>query len=255
MLFTLQDYLRCRWRVGLYSRYSRIGIMGLAFAGRLPDEVVARLGAGDIIAVSTYDSFLSWCVMYLTWADISHLAMYVKDGIVMHATLGGVKKAKTELRYGHERRLLPVHWPAQTIKHEQFLELVRSIEGLSYSWGSVVLKATRIVSGRDIPYFRYTFAIDLAICVGIPCSELWCSGLTVPIRWLSVPVYLIFAIVIGARGKKTYKDLFKSAIIVQTEAIPHNLQKWEVDKRAVLVQKCRVMRHRPRFKVCLPASG
>ena len=52
---------------------------------------------------------------------------------------------------------------------------------------------------------------------------------------------------IGGRGKKTYKDLFKSAIIVSPDAIVHKNQKWEVDRRAVIVNKGRVMRERPRF--------
>lgn len=52
---------------------------------------------------------------------------------------------------------------------------------------------------------------------------------------------------IGGRGKKTYKDLFKSAVIVAPFAIPHKNPKWEVDRRPVIVNRGRIMRERPMF--------
>jgi hypothetical protein len=52
---------------------------------------------------------------------------------------------------------------------------------------------------------------------------------------------------ITGRGKKTYKDLIKSAIIITPDAIPHKYQKWHVDRRAVVVQRARIMRERPMF--------
>ena len=52
---------------------------------------------------------------------------------------------------------------------------------------------------------------------------------------------------IGGRGKKTYKDLFQSAILVLPDAIPHKIQTYVVDRRPVIIQRARVMRERPRF--------
>ena len=49
------------------------------------------------------------------------------------------------------------------------------------------------------------------------------------------------------KGKKTYKDLFKSAIFVNPRMIPHLIPEWELDKQQVLIQRSRVMRSRPRF--------
>ena len=52
---------------------------------------------------------------------------------------------------------------------------------------------------------------------------------------------------ITGRGKKTYKDLIKSAIVISPDAIPHKNKKWEVDRRMVVIQRSRIMRERPRF--------
>jgi hypothetical protein len=48
------------------------------------------------------------------------------------------------------------------------------------------------------------------------------------------------------RGKKTYKDLVKSAVVVTPEEIPLR-NEWEVDSRPVVISG-RIMRHRPKFK-------
>jgi len=52
---------------------------------------------------------------------------------------------------------------------------------------------------------------------------------------------------ITGRGKKTYKDLIKSAVVIFPDAIPHKKTKWIVDRRPVVVQRARIMRERPRF--------
>ena len=48
-------------------------------------------------------------------------------------------------------------------------------------------------------------------------------------------------------SKKTFKDAFKGGVFVEPDTIPHKIQKWEVDKRPVVIQKARIMRARPRF--------
>lgn len=52
---------------------------------------------------------------------------------------------------------------------------------------------------------------------------------------------------IPGKGKKTYKDLVKSAIFIDPVCIPHKLQDFAVDMRAVRVNRGRVIRQRPRF--------
>jgi len=48
-------------------------------------------------------------------------------------------------------------------------------------------------------------------------------------------------------GRKTYKDIIKTCIIIDPDCIPHIHQKWEVDRQPVVIQKARIMRARPRF--------
>lgn len=48
-------------------------------------------------------------------------------------------------------------------------------------------------------------------------------------------------------GKKTYKDAFKGGIFVRPDLIIHKNQKWEIDRKPVIVQRARIMRARPRF--------
>jgi len=50
---------------------------------------------------------------------------------------------------------------------------------------------------------------------------------------------------ITGKGKKTYKDLVKSAVMIDPVFIPHEIQKFEIDIRAVRVQKARIVRQRP----------
>ena len=53
---------------------------------------------------------------------------------------------------------------------------------------------------------------------------------------------------IQGRGKKTYKDLVKGGVIVTPECIPHLDGDYEIDSRPVVIQRARVMRHRPLLK-------
>ncbi len=48
-------------------------------------------------------------------------------------------------------------------------------------------------------------------------------------------------------GKKTYKDVITSGVIVEPEEIPLISGKYEIDARPVVIQRARVMCWRPRF--------
>ncbi|UCD07260.1 MAG: hypothetical protein JSW41_05560 [Candidatus Aenigmatarchaeota archaeon] len=52
---------------------------------------------------------------------------------------------------------------------------------------------------------------------------------------------------ITGKGKKTYKDLVKATVFVEPEAIPHEIQDYEIDSRPVVIQRARVVRYRPRL--------
>ena len=53
---------------------------------------------------------------------------------------------------------------------------------------------------------------------------------------------------ITGRGRKTYRDLVKSSVIIFPEAIPHKNQNYIIDRRPVVIQRSRVMRQRPKFE-------
>ena len=49
-------------------------------------------------------------------------------------------------------------------------------------------------------------------------------------------------------GKRSYKDLIYSGIAIEPECIPLNKKKWdEIDTRAVVIQRARVVTWRPKF--------
>jgi len=50
---------------------------------------------------------------------------------------------------------------------------------------------------------------------------------------------------IQGRGKKTYRDLVKGSVIVAPEQIVHNTNDYDIDSRPVVIQRARVIRHRP----------
>lgn len=52
---------------------------------------------------------------------------------------------------------------------------------------------------------------------------------------------------IPGKGKKTYKELILSALFIHPDNIPHEIKKWEIDRRPVVIQRARIIRERPRF--------
>lgn len=52
---------------------------------------------------------------------------------------------------------------------------------------------------------------------------------------------------IPGRGKKTYKDLLKSALLIDPVEIPLKPQEYEIFSTPVVVQRSRIVRSRPKF--------
>ena len=50
------------------------------------------------------------------------------------------------------------------------------------------------------------------------------------------------------KGKATYSKLFGAVVIIEPDTIPMSPQKWEIDERAVVIQRTRIIRYRPKFK-------
>src|ERR1019366_7878143 len=96
-----------RRRAGRYSRERSRGPMAFAFDRELPAKAIAALRPGDAIFLQSFDSWLSWAVMYMTNSEVSHAAMYLGNGLISHATLSGVVQEPIESLYGAHGRLLP----------------------------------------------------------------------------------------------------------------------------------------------------
>lgn len=53
---------------------------------------------------------------------------------------------------------------------------------------------------------------------------------------------------VAGKGKKTYKDYMKAFILIEPDMIPINPQKYEIDRKFVIIQRARILRTRPLFK-------
>ena len=111
MLLALLDYRDYRNRKGRFSRNYKMSIMGGAFEGGLLPNCLDKLRPGDLLFIETFDSFLSWLVMYFTKSEISHVAFYLGQHRIAHATLAGVFIEPIEALYDTQTRILPCIWP------------------------------------------------------------------------------------------------------------------------------------------------
>lgn len=170
--------------------------MGGAFLGQLPDEAVDILEPGDVIFTSEYDNFLSWCVMYFTSAEISHVLMYAGDSMILHATLSGVTVDPISSIYGANTRMLPLKLRASHEERQTMIERGRNAIGMPYSWRSVLRILVRILSGRDVPSFRFKFLLDAILVLAVLDIPFLLSNRTPTILWLGT---LYVAVIIANR--------------------------------------------------------
>lgn len=93
MIFALIDLFRYRFRLQHYGDDPRQNLLALGHTHRVAEETLKVIAAGDIIICQRMDSLLSWAIMYFGGRyAVDHVAIYVGDGKVIHATLAGVKE-------------------------------------------------------------------------------------------------------------------------------------------------------------------
>lgn len=160
MLFALFDYITYTRQAGRYSRTSS-DVMGCGFEDKLPDEIFSILRPGDYLLVQGLGSYISWLVMYFTSSPISHVAFYTGDRNIFHATLSGALTEPIDSLFTKKSRVLPVHLYIDDSKREELSKILLDFDKNPYGWFLVTLKAFRIISGRDWPYFRLRFALDV----------------------------------------------------------------------------------------------
>lgn len=93
MFFALADLLRYRFRLQHYGDDPRRNILALGHTKRIPEDTLKALAPGDIILCQRLNSLLSWAVMYFGGGyAIDHVAIYLGDEKIVHATFAGVKE-------------------------------------------------------------------------------------------------------------------------------------------------------------------
>lgn len=92
MIFALIDLCRYRFRLGHYGDDPGKNIMALGHTNRVTEETLQVMAEGDMVICQRMNSMLSWAIMYFGGGyAVDHVAIYIGDGKVIHATLSGVK--------------------------------------------------------------------------------------------------------------------------------------------------------------------
>jgi len=160
MILALIDYIHYKKRNGYYN-LKNDPIMRYGFYCEIPSPTIDALEPGDIIFIFSYDSFISWIIMYLTKARMSHTAMYLGDKNIIHATTEGIISEPIKSLFGKNSVLLPLHIKKITKEdRNNIIRFANSKVGYQYGWNAVLKKFCRIIMGRDIPYYRISYIFD-----------------------------------------------------------------------------------------------
>jgi hypothetical protein len=211
VIFALCDYCQYRMRTGRFARDYRVSPMGGAFADRLPEELVSVLEPGDLLFLQTLKSFTAWLVMYLGRSEISHVASYVGERHIAHATFSGVRIEPIESIY-RASLILPVRWPMPSEKRDLLVATFKQQVGRPYGWRPVLIKGLRILTGRDWPYFRWSFLFDAGVALTV-CDLPFLIQTGRPVVLWLLPAYA--AAIVGAyvlwrvRGLRFSEDTVK----------------------------------------------
>jgi hypothetical protein len=166
MIFAILDYLNYRRRGGRYSRITGSDIMCGAYERELPDEVLMVLQESDSVVVGNFGWWVAWLIMYLTESQVSHVAVYNGNRTIFHATVRGARVDPIEVLFGPRMRLLACKMPIDPEKRKAVDATdVAAYTGRRYSKLLVLLKGWAIVSGRDVPAFRWRYFADISIAI------------------------------------------------------------------------------------------
>jgi cell wall-associated NlpC family hydrolase len=138
------NYIQYRLRRGEYAIGYPFSVMGAAFDGSIPDYYVRQLQFGDLVFIATYNWRGAWPMMYLSACQMTHVAMYVGDGLIFHQTTGGPKRDTLSDLFNSDMRFLPVQlgWLPNPQGGESFVEHVETHAARhAYDWKSVWILA------------------------------------------------------------------------------------------------------------------
>jgi hypothetical protein len=168
--------------------------MGGAFESRLSEQAEQWLKPGDTIFVLTMNSAISWLVCYLTSSIVSHCAIYIGNGRILHATLSGTRDDPISCLYGPGNRILFASMPMDSEKRAKVVSATHEYIGVPYGLLGIAYKALLILSGRDWPYFRWTFFFDFLISIAVLEIPLWFIYGHAVLAWAFLAWFAIVAI-------------------------------------------------------------
>ena len=161
MVFALIDYINFTREGGRFSRKNEKEPMAYAFEDSIPDDIAKSLRVGDAIMCSSFNWWVSWAIMYLTSSQISHCAIYVGDGEIIHMRLSGFSKEPLRSLFGKKQRFIIGRFRVPEGFSKGFP--LQKYSSILYSKRMLFYKFFNIISGRDWVYFRWRFFIDILV--------------------------------------------------------------------------------------------
>ena len=182
MIFALLDFLQYRSRTRRYGDDPKQNFLALGHLGKIPQNTIDLLEPGDVLLTQKLDSLFSWGTMYFGTSPVDHLAIYIGDNKVIHATLSGVKEHSL-LVFGNNTRVLPARLnlndlPRSENKGESLPREETEKEGSRRLYHFLPPKyqllwvAGRILLGLEPDLFRWKFYLDLCLLAALMDSIL-----------------------------------------------------------------------------------
>lgn len=163
MLYALYDYIAYKRRKGRFGNDLKYGIMASAWEGEIPSFVIDTLSDGDPLFFQTFNSFGAWLIMYGTNSQVSHVGIYAEGGRIFHMTPPRSVIEPLQNCFHKDVRILPCK-NGPTPKQGRPIEIYAAeMAGEPYGYAGVIMKALRILSGRDHQYFRWKFFLDVSL--------------------------------------------------------------------------------------------
>jgi hypothetical protein len=165
MIFALIDFAQYRLQRGRYSP-RRLEEQGAALAVSKNFSAADMLEPGNFFFLHRRVSVSSWIIMYMTSGVWSHQGVIVRDGQVVDATPGGIRKHPFSDYLDGQSYIAVGFTPTTQDLLQDGLDFAEASVGLPYSWGMVFGRALMILAGRNADY-RPRISIDLILTVGI----------------------------------------------------------------------------------------
>ncbi len=163
MICALIDFACYRLELGKYNSNSSALKGWISKDGH--EMLIGTLQVGDALFVHTRRSLLAWLVMYITRSPISHMAIYVGSGKILHATTAGVTYDEIHVLLRNGSMVTPLILPIASPQRppiggaaEQYLER-------PYGWSMVICKGLLRLFARDLRAFRREFLADGVIAI------------------------------------------------------------------------------------------